>query len=249
MGYERMTLAVFSENLKAGKYDTATGARRAVGKSDWGPHDRKVAADAINARFGEDGSKPAAPRPAKKVAKKAAAKKTAAKKVAKKAAVKTTAKAAPVKRAARRAPDTVVHGTVESTATAAAPIESLRLPVNAVSPSLIGESVVRERNATEIVVALANNAARTPVEERLYQAAVSKATQSLEAPTAVAPKPLPVSLRDQLAGQAGQQSTAQLPPSTTDQQMLANADAAARAITPGFTMPPVANNAPQAHGS
>ena len=81
MGYERMTLAVFSENLKAGKYETATGARRAVGKSDWGPHDRKLAAEAIDARFGEDGGKSAAPRAAKKTAKKVA-KKAAAKKAA-----------------------------------------------------------------------------------------------------------------------------------------------------------------------
>lgn len=238
MGYERMTLAVFNENLKAGKYETATGARRAVGKSDWGPHDRKLAAEAIDARFGEDGGKSAAPRAAKKTAKK----------VAKKAAAKTAPKAAPAaKRAARRAPTattTVRETYAKDASSSAAPTEALRLPVNAVSPSLIGESVVRERNATEIVVALANNAARTPVEERLYQAAVSKATQSLEAPTAVAPKPLPVSLRDQLAGQAGSQPPTAAPASTTDQGILAQAEASARNSVPGFTMGPPANSAP-----
>lgn len=238
MGYERMTLAVFSENLKAGKYETATGARRAVGKSDWGPHDRKLAAEAIDARFGEDGGKSAAPRAAKKTAKK----------VAKKVAKKAAAKAAPAaKRAARRTPTattTVRETYAKDASSSAAPTEALRLPVNAVSPSLIGESVVRERNATEIVVALANNAARTPVEERLYQAAVSKATQSLEAPTAVAPKPLPVSLRDQLAGQAGLQPPTAAPASTTDQGILAQAEASARNSVPGFTMGPPANSAP-----
>ena len=243
MGYERMTLAVFSENLKAGKYETATGARRAVGKSDWGPHDRKLAAEAIDARFGEDGGKSAAPRAAKNTAKKVA-KKAAAKKVAKKAAAKTAPAA---KRAARRTPTattTVRETYAKDASSSAAPTEALRLPVNAVSPSLIGESVVRERNATEIVVALANNAARTPVEERLYQAAVSKATQSLEAPTAVAPKPLPVSLRDQLAGQAGSQPPTAAPASTTDQGILAQAEASARNSVPGFTMGPPANSAP-----
>lgn len=233
MGYERMTLAVFNENLKAGKYETATGARRAVGKSDWGPHDRKLAAEAIDARFGEDGGKSAAPRAAKKTAKK----------VAKKAAAKTAPKAAPAaKRAARRAPTattTVRETYAKDASSSAAPTEALRLPVNAVSPSLIGESVVRERNATEIVVALANNAARTPVEERLYQAAVSKATQSLEAP-----KPLPASLRDQLAGQAGSQPPTAAPASTTDQGILAQAEASARNSVPGFTMGPPANSAP-----
>jgi Meckel syndrome type 1 protein len=245
MAYERMTLATFSENLKAGKYDTATGARRAVGKSDWGPHDRQLAANAINSYFGEDGSKAAAPRAAKKTAKKAAAKK-----VAKKAAAKPAAKAAPAaKRAARRAPvaTTTVRETQAKDSSATAPTEALRLPVNAVSPSLIGESVVRERNATEIVVALANNAARTPVEERLYLAAVTKATQSLEAPAAPAPKPLPVSLREQLAGQAGQ---APAPVSTTDQSILAQAEESARKMVPGFTLgaPPVNSVPSVGHG-
>jgi hypothetical protein len=241
MGYERMTLSVFSENLKAGKYETATGARRAVGKSDWGPHDRKIAAEAIDARFGEDGGKSAAPRTAKKVAKKAAAKKVA----------KKAAKAAPVaKRAVGRKPvatTTVRETHAKDTGPGEVPssllYEPLRLPVSAVSPSLIGESVVRERNATEIVVALANNAARTPVEERLYQAAVSKATQSLEAPTAVAPKPLPVSLRDQLAGQTGHPLSS-APVSTTDPAILAQAMASAANAVPGFTLGPPANGAP-----
>jgi len=235
MAYERMTLATFSENLKAGKYDTATGARRAVGKSDWGPHDRQLAADAIGTYFG-DGNKAAAPRSAKKTAKK----------VAKKAAAKPAAKAAPAtKRAVGRKPaatTTTVRGTHAQSIELTSSTEALRLPVSAVSPSLIGESVVRERNATEIVVALANNAARTPVEERLYLAAVTKATQSLEAPAAPAPKPLPVSLREQLAGQTGQ---APAPVSTTDQSILAQAEESARKMVPGFTLgtPPV-NSAP-----
>ena len=233
MAYERMTLASFSESLKAGKYDTATGARRAVGKGDFGPHDKKLAHDAINAHFGEGGEKPAATRGAKKTAKKLAPKKLAAKKsarVAKKTSSAAKAAAAPVAKRpyTRRAPAAAAQAravdTKDSSATAKEP---LYLPVAAVSPSLLGEAVVRERNAAEIVVAYANNAARTPAEERLYQAAMSKATSAIEAPSAPAPKPQPVSLRDQLAASAPSQPLA----SVLDPAAVELAAKTARALT------------------
>ena len=230
MAYERMTLASFSESLKAGKYDTATGARRAVGKGDFGPHDKKLAHDAINARFGEDSEKNAsAPRAAKKTAKKVTAKKVA--RVAKKTSAAAKAVAAPVAKRAytRRTPVAAapVREAHAKDSGDAAPKEALYLPVAAVSPSLLGEAVVRERNAAEIVVAYANNAVRTPAEERLYQAAMSKATVAIEAALSPAPKPQPVSLRDQLAASASSQPLA----SVLDPGAVEAAARTARALT------------------
>lgn len=97
MSYDKLSLASFQASLKEGKYQSATGARRAVGKATTLSNaDKDKARKAIDAHFGAD---------AKPAPKKAAVKKTAAsKKVAAAAPKKTAAKAAPKKAASKAAP-------------------------------------------------------------------------------------------------------------------------------------------------
>lgn len=85
MNYEKLSLETFTAKLKEGKYESATGARRAVGKTSWKQSEKEKAQALINGHFGEGATtaKPAAKKPA------------VAKKTAKKIAVKR-AKAAPV---------------------------------------------------------------------------------------------------------------------------------------------------------
>lgn len=99
MSYDKLSLASFKEALKANKYVSATGARRAVGKATTlSDGDKDKARAAIDAHFG---STPApAPTP-KKAAAKAAPKKAAA--APKKVAAKKAA-AAPKKTAAAAKP-------------------------------------------------------------------------------------------------------------------------------------------------
>lgn len=98
MNYEKLTVAKFEENLKAGKYKGLTGARRAIGKADgWSEKDRAKARGVADKHFSSGGASAPAKKakgahgskPAKKVAsKKVATKKTAA---APKASSKRTA--------------------------------------------------------------------------------------------------------------------------------------------------------------
>ena len=247
MAYERMTLSSFSEHLKAGKYDTATGARRAVGKAtDWSAHDKNLAAGAINTHFGDDAGAKSAPRAAKKIVAKApkkASKKSAAKAVVKAAAPvveKKAAKATPAKRAvSRRTP------TMKSTPPAAVAEQtdyaSFALPIRTVTtPALIGEAVLRQNNASNVVVAMSALQSRDADEQLLYKRAMACASESFAAaPTAAAPKSF-VSLREQMAPQ-----TAPAGVSTADPKALAIADTAARAMT-GPSYGTTSNAAPAA---
>lgn len=125
MSYKKKNLADFKGDLASGLYETATGARRAVGKFDgWNPKERDAARKLIDAHFGEAAAAPVKKAAAKKTGKKAAKKaaKTAApapapvskfkrvakppKKVGKKAAKKaaSTKTAAPTAVAAPPAP-------------------------------------------------------------------------------------------------------------------------------------------------
>lgn len=93
MAFEKTTLKVFKRRLEAGEYANATGARRAVGKTqEMSDAEKKKAYAAIDAHPGPWNKKP------EKVAKKPAGavkKTTPAKKAAKKVAKKSAAKTAP----------------------------------------------------------------------------------------------------------------------------------------------------------
>lgn len=58
MSYEKLTPAKFAESLSGNKYDTATGARRAIGKADWADKDKNKAREAVDAHFAGKGAKP-----------------------------------------------------------------------------------------------------------------------------------------------------------------------------------------------
>lgn len=91
MSYDKLSLASFTASLKEGKYESATGARRAVGKATTlSDADKDKARKAIDAHFGAGAT--VAP---KKAGAKAAAKKTAAAPKKKAAAAKKTASAKP----------------------------------------------------------------------------------------------------------------------------------------------------------
>lgn len=51
MAYEKLTFDTFKENLKNGKYEAATGARRAVGKSSFSGTEKEQAAKIIDKHF------------------------------------------------------------------------------------------------------------------------------------------------------------------------------------------------------
>lgn len=86
MNYEKLTVESFAAKLKEGKYETLTGARRAIGKtSSWSPKEKEKAQELANKHF--DGA------PVPKAVTKAATKKLDAA-PAKKTAKKTAKKAA-----------------------------------------------------------------------------------------------------------------------------------------------------------
>lgn len=102
--YQKFTLQTIKDNLKSGKYKNATGANRAVGKTQELSESDKVKAKALIAKhFGVEAA-PVKKAPAKKTPKKAAPKKAPVKKAApKKAPAK---KAAPAKAPAKKAAPT-----------------------------------------------------------------------------------------------------------------------------------------------
>jgi hypothetical protein len=85
MSYLKLTLAVFTENLNAGKYETLAGARRALGKVGWSNADKERGQALASKHFGDSGETKVAKKAAKKAAKAAAPKKES-----KKASVKAT---------------------------------------------------------------------------------------------------------------------------------------------------------------
>ncbi len=91
--YEKLTLDRFKGALKEGKYESLTGARRAIGKTtSWSEQERTSAQALANKHFG--GAPIAAAKPATT--------KTAAKKTTAKPAAKTTGKKASAKKASAK---------------------------------------------------------------------------------------------------------------------------------------------------
>lgn len=133
--YQKMTMKIFSERLSSNHYANATGARRAVGKSDMTDDEKRKAYSSIDRHFGVEpmasGTKPAA-------------KKTVAK--------KTVAKTA---RGAGRAPrSTAKKGSRASTETDSAPgvvhqeIASLHAGASATREAMAGLSAASEFDST-----------------------------------------------------------------------------------------------------
>lgn len=51
MNYQKMNIASFQQRLKEGLYKGVTGARRAIGKADWGQAEREKAHAIVNKHF------------------------------------------------------------------------------------------------------------------------------------------------------------------------------------------------------
>jgi len=110
MSYDKLDLKGFQKKLANKEYETATGARRAVGKVQWPDADKNKARNAINKHFGDNSGAPevAAPKatkPAKKLAAVKAPKKLAAVKASKTPALSVPAAVkAPKAQKAAKAP-------------------------------------------------------------------------------------------------------------------------------------------------
>lgn len=160
MQYAKMDLAKFAENVKSGRYETRTAARRAAGKADWSNKDRDAAHALINKHWGDEAtpSKPKrskAAKPAKRAAKAAPAKAASAPPPAKKAAK-------PAKRAPRAA------------APAAPSLDLRRTPVTLGAQEPVSTS--RMVASANVIQALKNVTPLAPIEKLAYDVAVAEFT-------------------------------------------------------------------------
>jgi hypothetical protein len=111
--YQKFTLQTIRDNLKSGKYANATGANRAIGKTqELSSTDKEKAKALVAKHFGVEVS-PAKKAPAKKAAAKKAPAKKASAKSAKPAKVKAAPKAAS-KKASKKAPVKVMEKPVKA---------------------------------------------------------------------------------------------------------------------------------------
>jgi hypothetical protein len=166
MQYAKMDLAKFAENVKGGRYETRTAARRAAGKADWSAKDRDAAHALINKTWGDDDvpSKPKrakAAKPAKRAAKAAPAKAASSPPPAKKAA--KPAKRAPRAQAAPTASSLPVQGS-----------DLRRAPVTLGPQEPVSTS--RMVASAGVIQALKNVTPLTPVEKLAYDVAVAEFT-------------------------------------------------------------------------
>jgi hypothetical protein len=206
MQYAKMDLAKFTEQLNAGRYESRTGARRAIGKvSEWSAKDKATAhalvnkrfGEDVNKRFGEDGAPPKAVKRGKvKTAKPA---KRAAKAVAAKPAKVTPATtppkktAKPAKRAGRIIP-VAAAAPVGFTQTNEANFRRAPVTVEPLSSS-------RVTAASGVIQALKNSSPITAAEQaaldvalreyRAYESDQSKALIETVAPPSAPRTPAP----------------------------------------------------------
>jgi hypothetical protein len=122
MNYEKLTPEKFVTKLKAGEYESLTGARRGIGKADWSDADKEAARTKAEKHFG------GVPAPAKKTAtKKAPAAKTPA--------VKAAKAGAKVGRKASAKPD-------------AEPVKTANIPSHIMDPGHYSDILQRAKNVT-----------------------------------------------------------------------------------------------------
>jgi hypothetical protein len=153
MGYTKMTLDMFIAKLKEGGYSGLTGARRAIGKSDWDEADKKSGNSAADKYFGD--SKPAAKAASAepKVAKKRGRKPGSGKKPA-----SIPAEATP---AATRQAKQTVPPPARAPRVARTPVSSLPQSYGAGT-----ESQKRMEAAIKVMELLRNSILQNPLEEK-----------------------------------------------------------------------------------
>lgn len=171
MNYEKLTVERFAVRLKEGAYKGLTGARRAIGKTDWTKKDKDRAHAFADSHFAAGGKSSAtAPKAAAKKASasKAAAKTTPPKTATKKTASKKSAKAAaraqvPVEKA--QAKPQAVH----RTPSVSVPSVTLGAVVPPGPPVL--EEVTRQNSASAVIAAYRNSGELNTLEQRAYDIA------------------------------------------------------------------------------
>jgi hypothetical protein len=157
MNYEKLTVDLFVQKCKEGKYAGLTGARRAIGKTDWSEKDRKTAHAFADKFFEGKAAAPArSPKPAKAKAERAPRTVKQAKKSAKAPAA-----------AAKRTPAAAAEPRV-----ARAPV----VPVPSLPRMMQGDdpSTVRAHSAALIISALRNSGPLNEREQYTYDIAISE---------------------------------------------------------------------------
>jgi hypothetical protein len=180
--YEKLTLDRFKLSLKEGKYETPTGARRAIGKTtSWTAKDREAAQELVNKHFG--GAASATKTAAKTGSKKAAAKKTTAK--AASASPKKTAAKKTGARKARSSSDTNGVGEVHSITRTPQPESPEDHRIVAQEMLAFASNARRELEASELVV----GAQQTQVSRQQLVGIVNNAIAHMNQAAANLPKP------------------------------------------------------------
>jgi hypothetical protein len=164
MNYEKLTVDSFIQKAKDGKYSGLTGARRAIGKTDWSDKDRKTAHAFADKFFAADDASKSKPARTPKVAK---GKTERAPRTIKKA------KKSPA-RAARAVPAASAAVAPRRTPATPRPVRTPVVPGPSLPRMMQGDdpSTVRAHSAALIVSALRNSGALNTDEQLTYDTAI-----------------------------------------------------------------------------
>jgi len=165
MSYQKLSVDRFLVNLREGKYESPTGARRAIGKADWPEKEKARAREVTEKHFG--GTVTVEKKPRGRAARGAKPRAVAA---AVKKPIFTEAEAAP-KRRGRPRKNPVVEAAVPS-----APPSFLSVPVapSSVPVLLNGDeavSTLRQHAAATVIAAYRNASTLNTLEKQAYEIA------------------------------------------------------------------------------
>jgi len=196
MKYEPLTPEKFAEKLKAGIYESLTGARRAVGKAAWNDAQRDKARKQAEAHFGTEGApapkKVAAKKPVTGSPKKASAKAAPAKKAA---AVAATPKRAPAQaRTVEASPEIAAHVAASVKPLTAAdirknPFQTIQLAEHAVQSgtSVLNALTEAKKQHPSLETSAAHEQAINTIQSalKLTSAVIDKLSEGMSVPDAI----------------------------------------------------------------
>jgi hypothetical protein len=168
MNYEKLTVDSFIANAQAGKYAGLTGARRAIGKANWSPKDKKRAAEFADKHFADG----------KHAVKKEAAVRPPAKKAKRSAAASSVKK--PAKRAAKKAPAVAAAAAVRRSPVTRTPSTQKELFPTPLPRLMNGDdpTTVRQHAASAVIAAYRNTGSLNPLEQRAYDIATAEYSEN-----------------------------------------------------------------------
>jgi hypothetical protein len=178
MNYEKLTVERFALRLQENAYKGLTGARRAIGKTDWSKKDKERAHELADKTFGAGGKvaksvKTAAPKKAAAAKKVSVPKKAAGKKrVAAALAPVQSAVAAPAKPQAGspRAAYAKARAKLHAVPSARTPVFDVVVPPG---PPIL-EEVTRQNSASAVISAYRNSGPLNALEQRAYDVATAE---------------------------------------------------------------------------